>query len=45
MNGCFARSLGSSEITGWLSLAVGVAADLVALAIPACAALKWRTRQ
>jgi hypothetical protein len=41
MNGWFARSLGSSDIAGWLFLAVGVAADLVALAIPACAAAQW----
>jgi hypothetical protein len=37
MNGWFARSLGSSEAAGWLFLAVGVAADLVALAMPSCA--------
>ena len=45
MNGWFARSLGSSEIAGWLFLAVGVAADLVALAIPASAARHWQKRQ
>jgi hypothetical protein len=45
MNGWFARSLGSSEIAGWLFLAVGVAADLVALAIPASAARHWQARQ
>lgn len=45
MNGWFARSLGSSEIAGWLFLAIGVAADLVALAVPACAAGLWHTRQ
>jgi hypothetical protein len=41
MNGWFARSLGSSEIASWLFLAIGVASDLVALAIPACAAQQW----
>jgi hypothetical protein len=45
MNGWFAKSLGSSEIAGWLFLGVGVAADLVALAIPACAASLWHKRQ
>ncbi len=41
MNGWFARSLGSSDIAGWLFLAVGVAADVVALVMPACAAGLW----
>ena len=41
MNGWFARSLGSSEIAGWLFLGIGVAADLVALAVPSCAAQQW----
>ena len=41
MNGLFARSLGSSDIAGWLFLAVGVAADLVALVMPSCAAALW----
>jgi hypothetical protein len=41
MNAWYARSLGSSEIAGWLFLAIGVAADFVALAIPACAAQQW----
>jgi hypothetical protein len=41
MNGWFARSLGSSDIAGWLVLAVGVAADVVALVMPACAAGLW----
>ena len=36
MNGWFARSLGSTDAAGWLFLAVGVAADLVALVIPSC---------
>jgi hypothetical protein len=42
MNGLFARSLGSSDIAGWLFLAVGVAADLVALVMPSCAAGLWQ---
>jgi hypothetical protein len=41
MNGWFARSLGSSDVAGWLFLAVGVAADVVALVMPACAAGLW----
>jgi len=44
-NGWFARSLGSSDTAGWLFLAIGVAADLVALVMPSCAASLWRTRQ
>lgn len=44
-NGWFARSLGSSDIAGWLFLAIGVAADLVALVMPSCAAALWQTRQ
>jgi hypothetical protein len=38
INGWFARSLGSSDVAGWLFLAIGVAADCVALAMPSCAA-------
>jgi hypothetical protein len=45
MNGWFARSLGSSDLAGWLFLAVGVAADCVALAVPSCAARMWGQRQ
>ena len=45
MNGWFARSLGSSDIAGWLFLAIGVAADLVALVMPSCAARLWQGRQ
>jgi hypothetical protein len=45
MNGWFARSLGSTEVAAWLFLAIGVAADLVALVIPSCAASLWRARQ
>jgi hypothetical protein len=45
MNGWFARSLGSSDIAGGLFLAIGVAADLIALVMPSCAARLWRGRQ
>jgi hypothetical protein len=45
INGWFARSLGSSDVAGWLFLAVGVAADLVALVMPSCAAALWRSGQ
>jgi hypothetical protein len=45
MNGWFARSLGSTESAGWLFLATGVAADCVALAMPACCARLWQARQ
>jgi len=44
MNGWFARSLGSSDAAGWLFLATGVAADLVALVAPSCAARLWQAR-
>ena len=42
INGWFARSLGSSDLAGWLFLAIGVAADLVALVMPSCAAGLWQ---
>jgi len=45
INGWFARSLGSSDVAGWLFLAVGVAADLVALVMPSCAVALWRAGQ
>src|SRR5262249_4594513 len=45
INGWFARSLGSSDIAGWLFLAIGVAADLVAVVMPSCAARLWQNRQ
>ena len=45
INGWFARSLGSTEAAGFIFLAVGVAADLVALAAPSCAAHLWGARQ
>ena len=44
-NGWFARSLGSSDIAGWLFLAMGVAADLAALVTPICAARLWHIGQ
>ena len=44
-NGWFARSLGASETAQWLFLAIGVAADLVALVMPSCAAGLWQARQ
>ena len=44
MNGWFARSLGSSDAAGWLFFAIGVAADLVALVAPSCAARLWQAR-
>jgi hypothetical protein len=45
INGWFARSLGSSDAAGWLFLTVGVAADLVALVMPSCAAGLWQAGQ
>ena len=42
INGWFARSLGSSDMAGWLFLAVGVAADLVALVMPSSASGLWQ---
>jgi hypothetical protein len=45
INGWFARSLGSSDLAGWLFLAVGVAADLAALVLPYTAASLWHTGQ
>lgn len=44
-NGWFARSLGASDTAGWLFLAIGVAADLVALVMPSCAAGLWQARE
>lgn len=45
VNGWFARSLGSSDAAGRLFLALGVAADLVALGMPSCAANLWQSGQ
>jgi len=44
MNGWFARSLGSTDAAGWLFFTIGVAADLVALVVPSCAAGLWQAR-
>jgi hypothetical protein len=41
MNAWFARSLGSSDVAGWLFLAIGAASDMVALAVPSIAARLW----
>ena len=45
MNGWYAQSQGSSATAGWLFLAIGVAADLSALAVPSCAASLWQSRR
>jgi hypothetical protein len=45
MNGWFSHGLGSSSVAGWLFFGVGVAADLVALAVPTCAAGLWQARR
>ncbi|MGJ4888864.1 hypothetical protein ACQR1Y_11750 [Bradyrhizobium sp. HKCCYLRH3099] len=38
MNAVYARSLGSSDLSGWLFLALGLCADCAALALPSVAA-------
>ncbi len=45
MNAWFARSLGSTDMAGYLFLAVGMAADIAALALPSVAARHWQARQ
>jgi hypothetical protein len=45
MNAWFARSMGATETAGWLFLAIGVAADLAALALPSCVMRLWNARQ
>jgi len=45
INGWFARSLGANDVAGWLFLAVGVAADVIALVMPCCAAALWYAGQ
>ena len=43
MNAVYARSLGSSDLSGWLFLALGLSADCAALALPTVAASAWRS--
>lgn len=45
MNGWFARTLGSTDLAGWLFLAIGVTSDLVALAVPPTAIQLWQARR
>jgi hypothetical protein len=45
INGWFARSLGSTELAGWLFLAVGVASDSAAFVLPRQAEALWRERR
>ena len=42
MNATYAHSLGNSDISGWLFLALGVAADASALVLPSVAASAWK---
>jgi hypothetical protein len=42
MNATYARSLGSSDLSGWLFLALGPCADCAALALPSVAASVWK---
>jgi hypothetical protein len=42
MNGWYAHSLGATEAAGHVFLALGLAADLVALALPSFAAGRWQ---
>ncbi|MGJ4899428.1 hypothetical protein ACQR2B_31090 [Bradyrhizobium oligotrophicum] len=41
MNAVYAHSLGSSDLAGWLFLALGLCADCAALALPSVAAGQW----
>jgi hypothetical protein len=45
MNGLYSHSLGATETAGHVFLALGLAADLVALALPSVAAGRWQARQ
>jgi len=44
MNGWFAQTLGSTSLAGYLFLAIGVASDLAALAVPHAACRLWKAR-
>jgi hypothetical protein len=45
MNGWYSRTLGSTDLAGWLFFAVGLASDLVALVAPPTAIQLWQLRQ
>jgi hypothetical protein len=45
MNGWFAQTLGSTDFAGSLFLAIGVASDFVALAVPPTAIQLWQARR
>lgn len=45
MNGWFAQTLGSTDLAGLLFLAIGIASDLVALAVPPTAVQLWQARR
>ncbi len=45
MNGNYAASLGATPTAGYLFLAIGVAADLVALTLPTIAGRLWQNRE
>jgi hypothetical protein len=45
INSWFARSLGASDVAGWLFLAVGAATDVVAFVMPSCATGLWQAGQ
>jgi hypothetical protein len=42
INAWYARSLGSTDVAGWLFLAIGVATDGAALALPTWATVIWK---
>lgn len=45
MNAVYAHSLGSNDLSGWLFLGLGVAADASALVLPSVAASNWKASQ
>lgn len=45
ISGSFGQSLGSSDVAGYLYLAVGVAADLIVFAVPSTSVQLWRARR